>query len=78
VAEDLTDFVLKRLKTLRKKHGLTQEEFAELSGITYKYYQAIEGGRKRDLRLSTLQRLAAAYGLRVDQFLSPREPKARK
>jgi len=63
--------LLKRLKTLRKRHGLTQERFAELSGISYKYYQQIEVGRKPDLRLSTLERLAQTYGLEVWQLLSP-------
>jgi transcriptional regulator with XRE-family HTH domain len=46
--------LLPRLKKLAAKHGLTKEEFAERSGISYKYYQAVEGGRKRDLRLLTL------------------------
>jgi DNA-binding XRE family transcriptional regulator len=31
-----------QLKELRKIHGLTQEEFSERTGISYKYYQAIE------------------------------------
>ena len=55
--------LLVRLRQLRKVHGLTQEAFAEMSGITYKYYQQIEGGRKPELRLSTLERLAKAYGI---------------
>ena len=67
--------LLNRLKQLRGAHGLTQERFAELSGISYKYYQAIETGRKPDLRLSTLQRLAAAYGIEVWQLLAPAQPK---
>ena len=50
--------LLKRLKQLRKAHGLTQEQFAECAGISYKYFQAVEAGRKRDLRLSTVERLA--------------------
>jgi hypothetical protein len=35
------------LKELRQRHGLTQEEFAEYAGISYKYYQQIEAGRKK-------------------------------
>jgi len=65
--------LLKRLKTLRKEQGLSQERFAELSGISYKYYQQIEAGRKPDLRLSTLERLASAYGLDVWQLLLPED-----
>lgn len=69
--------LLTRLKQLRAAHGLTQERFAELSGISYKYYQAVEAGRKPDLRLSTLQRLASAYGIEVWQLLSPKPPKSK-
>ena len=63
--------LLGRLKALRAARGLTQEQFAEESGISYKYYQAVEAGRKRDLRLSTLDRLAKAHGLEVWQLLLP-------
>ena len=63
--------LLGRLKALRVESGLTQEEFAEKSGISYKYYQAVEAGRKKDLRLSTLDRLANAHGLEVWQLLLP-------
>ena len=63
--------LLGRLKALRVESGLTQEEFAEKSGISYKYYQAVEAGRKKDLRLSTLDRLAKAHGLEPWQLLLP-------
>ena len=69
--------LLNRLKQLRSAHELTQEQFAELSGISYKYYQAVEAGRKPDLRLSTLQRLSSAYGIEVWQLLSPTLPKTK-
>jgi len=62
-----------RLKALRVERGLTQEEFAELAGLSYKYYQAVEAGRKTNLRLSTLERLAQGHGLEVWQLLLPGE-----
>jgi transcriptional regulator with XRE-family HTH domain len=67
----------KRLKELRKFHRLTQEAFSERSGISYKYYQAIEAGRKKDLRLSTLERLAKAYEIKLWQLLAPAFPEKR-
>jgi transcriptional regulator with XRE-family HTH domain len=69
--------LLARLKQLRQAHGLTQEEFSERSGLAYKYYQQVETGRKPDLRLSTLERLATAYGIEVYQLLSPTMPKTK-
>jgi transcriptional regulator with XRE-family HTH domain len=57
------DILLKRLRELRKKTGLTQEQFAERIGVSYKYYQQIELGNKRELRLSTVDRLAVGLGI---------------
>ena len=61
--------LLHRLKDLRKKAGLTQEQFAEHAGMSYKYYQQIEAGRKADLRLSTLERLAKAHRIKLSRLL---------
>jgi len=66
-----------QLKALRKRHGLTQEAFAEGSGFAYKYYQGIENGGKRDLRLSTVERLAKAYGIEVWQLVGPAPPETK-
>jgi transcriptional regulator with XRE-family HTH domain len=74
VANSTLKTLLVRLKELRELHDLTQEQFAELSGISYKYYQAIEAGRKRELRISTLERLASVYGIEVYQLLAPDLP----
>jgi transcriptional regulator with XRE-family HTH domain len=78
VSNSASTKLLARIKALRKLHGLTQEAFAEKSGISYKYYQAIEAGRKCDLRLSTLERLANAYGIALWQLFSPALPKPRR
>lgn len=69
--------LLRRLRDIRKAHGLTQEAFAEMAGMSYKYYQAVEAGRKVELRFSTLERLANAYGLEVWELLAPAQPKTR-
>jgi len=66
--------LIDRLRALRAKHRLTQEGFAELAGLGYKHYQLVEIGKKPDLRLSTLERIASAYGIGVHQLLAPRMP----
>jgi transcriptional regulator with XRE-family HTH domain len=63
--------LLRRLKALRVERGLTQEEFAEKAGLSYKYYQAVEAGRKMNLRLSTLERLAKGHGMEPWQLILP-------
>ena len=75
MAGETLGVLLKRLRELRGRHALSQEAFAERAGMSYKYYQAVEAGRKRNLRLTTLEKLAAAYGLQVWQLLSPHVPK---
>ena len=77
MAKSTLKHLLKRLRQLSEAHGLSQEAFAEAAGISYKYYQAVEAGRKSELRLSTLERLAQAYGIEVWQLLGPRLPTTR-
>jgi transcriptional regulator with XRE-family HTH domain len=67
-----------RVRSLRQRCGLTQEQFAEKAGMSYKYYQQIEAGRKQDLRLSTLKKIADALRIEVSELLSATLPKAVK
>jgi transcriptional regulator with XRE-family HTH domain len=68
--------LLAHIRKLRERQGYTQERFAEKAGFSYKYYQALEAGRKRNLRLSTVDRLASAYGIEAYQLLGPHLPRA--
>jgi len=61
--------LLARVKNLRETLGLSQEAFAERAGLKYKHYQAIEAGRKIDIRVSTLEKLAKACGLDPSELL---------
>jgi transcriptional regulator with XRE-family HTH domain len=66
--------IASRLKALRLRHNLTQEEAAELSGVTMRFYQVIESGRKKQIWLETVERLAAPYDLEAWQLLAPELP----
>lgn len=48
----------RKIKELRKKQGITQEELAERVKTSYKYIQRIEGRTPPDVRLTTIIRLA--------------------
>ncbi len=63
-----------RLRCLRSRCGYTQEQFAEQAGLSYKFYQQIESGRKKQIWLETVKRLAAGFGLEAWQLLAPEEP----
>ena len=70
VANDMAKRLLARVKQIREGLGLSQEAFAEQAGLGYKYYQHVEAGRRRDIRLSTLEKLAKACGLELWQLLN--------
>ena len=67
-----------RLRELRQRHDLTQEESAGVCGISYKFYQQIEANRKKQIWLETIERLAAGYSLAAWELLSPITPKKTK
>lgn len=54
----------KKIKEIRQKGGITQEELAELTKTSYKYIQRIEGKNPPDIRLTTIERIAKA--LKID------------
>lgn len=66
------------LRLLRDRHGLTQESAAEMAGFEYKHYQKIESGRRPNLRLDTLERLATAFGIQASQLISEHLPENTK
>ena len=57
-----------RLKQLRKEHGLTQQAAATRCRIKYKYYQEHESGKPRDVRLSTLERMAKGFDVTLSKL----------
>jgi transcriptional regulator with XRE-family HTH domain len=58
----LLEFIAARLRELRRKHDLTQEQVALLLETDLKWYQRVEW-RKKDVRASTIERLAAVFGV---------------
>lgn len=65
------EFVAGRLRELRKRHGLTQQELAEVADTSEKFLQQVESCRKKQIWLSTVGLFAKAFGLQVHEFLSP-------
>ena len=59
-----------RMKKIRTKMGLTQAEFAAMVGISEEEVSLIEREKLTDIKLSTLQKVAAMTGLTVSELLS--------
>ncbi len=61
-----------RIRSLRREYGYTQAKLAELSGIEYKHIQLLESKKPSDARISTIEKIAKAFGLTLSEFLKGR------
>ena len=59
-----------RVRQLRKRSGLTQEELAELAGLHQTYIGVVERGEK-NISLMNIERIAKSLGVSLSEFFSP-------
>jgi len=59
----------KRVQALRRKQRWSQEQLAHESGLARSFTGAIERGEK-DIRLTTLAKLANAFGITIRELFS--------
>ena len=57
------------IRSLRKKHDLTQEELARRAGISTNYLQNLESKNPKTASVITLEKLAKGFGIPVWQML---------
>jgi transcriptional regulator with XRE-family HTH domain len=62
-----------RLKSVRKRRGLTQQELADQSGVSISLIRKIEQGEKSDVRLETLRKLAVGLRVRTSDLQTRRD-----
>lgn len=63
--------ITKKIKQLRKKHGLTLDQLAEQTSLSKGYLSKIENARNKHLPpISTLHRIADALGVKVAWLLT--------
>ena len=66
--------LLEALIKERTAQGLTQKELAARMGVrNVSFIQKIEYNKDRDIKLSTIERYAAALGVRLDITLGNRQ-----
>ena len=75
---DASQFIAGRLRQLRTQAAFSQEQAADLVGVTFKYYQRLESGRVLGIRISTVEKVIKAYGIDLAAFFAKRSPKLRK
>ena len=59
----------KNIKQLRKKHNLSQEQFAQKAGITYSTLIKIESGLNKNPTLETLTKIVDAFKIKIDDLV---------
>lgn len=59
----------KKIKEARLKRHITQEQLAEATKTSYKYIQRIEGKTPPDIRLTTMERIAAALKIKISKLI---------
>jgi len=58
-----------KIRELRKKRGLTQEQLSELSGIDYKHIQLLESKKTPAAKLDTIEKIAKAFDITPSKLL---------
>ena len=68
---DMRILVGRNVKRFRQRKGLTQEQFAEVSGFSQQYISSLERGR-RNPTVVTVYELATALGVNHMELVRPR------
>ena len=66
---DIKLLVGKRVKELRNKLGISQEEFADLAGLDRTYIASVECG-KRNISIVNIEKLAKALKVSLAVFFT--------
>ncbi len=59
------------IKRYRAKLGLSQEQLAQKSGVTYSTLAKLESGVNQNPKVQTLQQIAKVLGATIDELLKP-------
>jgi len=66
-----------KMTSIREKAGLTQRDAAALAGMKSQQYNDIESGRKANVSVETLAKIAAALNVQPGEILKPVKGKAK-
>ncbi len=61
--------IAKNLKKYRKQKGISQDKLSKLADVTYNTIIKLESGATKNPRVETLQLIAKALGVGVDDLL---------
>ncbi|MBQ8298381.1 MAG: helix-turn-helix transcriptional regulator [Clostridia bacterium] len=68
-AMDIKQAVGKRIRELRNKLGVSQEEFADMVGLDRTYITSVECG-KRNISIVNIEKIAIALNVSLSEFFN--------
>ena len=63
------DRIAKRMKSLREQQGITQVQFALMTGLNRSYLADIEKGN-RNFGIDTLDKIVEGFGVSYEEFFA--------
>lgn len=66
-------FLSEKIKELRESKQLSKHELGEITNTSNTHIRYLEQGKRKDPQLSTIVKLAKAFGLTVDELLQDTE-----
>jgi XRE family transcriptional regulator, regulator of sulfur utilization len=66
--QDIDRAVGERIRKIRKKKGITQDQLADLAGLNRTHLYRLESG-KQSMTLGTLQLIAVALDVRIGEIV---------
>lgn len=57
-----------KIEGLLEKHQITAYALTKKAGVNYQLLAELKSGRKKDLKFSSVCKLAAALGVSLDEF----------
>jgi len=67
---DIRKYIGKKISSLRKGRGMTQEELGDKAGLHWTYIGGVERGEK-NLTIKSLEKIARALNVSLKDLLSP-------
>ena len=62
--------ISKAIKEIRKRKGLSQDKLSKLADVTHTTLSKIESGANSNPTIKTLQKIAKALNVKVDELLN--------
>jgi len=68
MSRDIKSRLARRIRSLRKEYGYSQEELADRAGVDYKHFQRLESKTPVAARIDTLEKIAKGLDVSLKEL----------